>query len=982
MVLLNLRQPSSLFLFFFVLISQFFALGLFLDADSDVLIRVKNTHLVDPNGCLKNWVQNEARNPCNWTGITCDSNSSSVVSIDLSGFGIAGKFPYDFCRIPTLKNLSLANDYINGTLLSRSLSLCSHLYLLNLTGNLFVGKLPEFSPDFRELQILDLSSNNFTGDIPESIGRLPALKVLRLSSNLLDGPVPSVLGNLSELAELAIAYNNYKPSPIPSEFGNLKKLVNMFLPTSNLIGPIPDSIGNLALLTNLDLSNNSISGPIPDSIGGLRSIETIQLYNNRISGELPESIGNLTTLFSLDVSQNNLTGKLSEKIAALPLQVLYLNDNFLEGEVPESVASNPNLYRLKLFNNSLSGKLPGNLGLNSNLVEIDVSSNNFDGEVPKFLCHRKQLQRLVLFDNSFSGNFSESYGDCDSLNYVRIENNQLSGEVPNSFWNLSRLDRVQLSNNLFQGSVPPAISGARALTVLLISGNNFSGQLPVEICKLRELVRFDVSRNRFSGNIPSCITDLKKLQKLDMQENAFAGEILKSVTPWKELTDLNLSHNQFSGEIPSQLGDLPVLAYLDLSANSLSGEIPEELTKLNLNQFNLSGNKLNGKVPSGFNNELFVGSLLGNPGLCSPDLKPLKPCPKSKPTAFYVVVVLSVLAVLLVGSLIWVIKFKLNLFRKSKSPWNVTKFQRVGFDEEDVIPHLTSSNVIGSGGSGTVFKVGLKTGHTVAVKSLWGGHNKLDTEGVFESEVETLGRIRHANIVKLLFSCSNGEGNRILVYEYMENGSLGDVLHLRKLEALSDWSKRFDIAIGAAQGLAYLHHDCVPPIIHRDVKSNNILLDGEFQPRVADFGLAKTLQQHAEDDDGGLMSRVAGSYGYIAPEYGYTMKVTEKSDVYSFGVVLMELVTGKRPNDPWFGENRDLVKWVTEVALSDEEDEKAMSLDDIIDEKLDPSTCEIEEIAKMLDVAMLCTSPLPNDRPSMRRVVELIRDSKLVRPKS
>jgi len=164
--------------------------------------------------------------------------------------------------------------------------------------------------------------------------------------------------------------------------------------------------------------------------------------------------------------------------------------------------------------------------------------------------------------------------------------------------------------------------------------------------------------------------------------------------------------------------------------------------------------------------------------------------------------------------------------------------------------------------------VKVKTGQIVAVKKFWGGSSssqKPDMEMVFKSEIDTLGRIRHANIVKLLFCCS-ADDLKILVYEYMENGSLGDVLHEEEndkyCEELMEWNKRFQIAVGAAQGLAYLHHDCVPAIVHRDVKSNNILLDHDFVPRVADFGLAKTLQREVGE---GAMSRVAGSYGYIAP---------------------------------------------------------------------------------------------------------------------
>jgi serine/threonine protein kinase len=288
--------------------------------------------------------------------------------------------------------------------------------------------------------------------------------------------------------------------------------------------------------------------------------------------------------------------------------------------------------------------------------------------------------------------------------------------------------------------------------------------------------------------------------------------------------------------------------------------------------------------------------------------------------------------------------------------------------------------------------VKLKSGQTLAVKKLWGETGqKTESESVFRSEVETLGRVRHGNIVKLLMCC-NGEEFRFLVYEFMENGSLGDVLHSEKEHrAVSplDWTTRFSIAVGAAQGLSYLHHDSVPPIVHRDVKSNNILLDHEMKPRVADFGLAKPLKR--EDNDGVSdvsMSCVAGSYGYIAPEYGYTSKVNEKSDVYSFGVVLLELITGKRPNDSSFGENKDIVKFAMEAALcypSPSAEDGAMNQDSLgnyrdlsklVDPKMKLSTREYEEIEKVLDVALLCTSSFPINRPTMRKVVELLKEKK------
>ncbi|KAI3451876.1 hypothetical protein Pfo_008541 [Paulownia fortunei] len=949
--------------------------------DAAMLLRVKNGQLQDPHGRLDDWL--ESTQACNWTGISCDARDNEVVAIDLSGFNIFGDFPADFCRISTLQNLDLSVNNLGGHIYSDSISLCSHLVSLNLSSNNFVGSLPEFPVQFLNLTILDLSYNNFSGEIPASFVNLRRLQFLSLGSNLLNGSVPELLSNLTELTQLVLAVNPFRPSPLPTNIGRLTKLEDLMASLANLVGEIPESIGNLVSIKNFDVSQNNLQGKIPESIGRLKNAEQIELFDNQLSGELPDTFSNLTSLLRFDASENNLTGKIPESLAALPLESLHLNDNFLEGEIPEIIASNPILYDLKLFNNKLSGPLPELLGMNSGLEEIDVSHNNLEGSLPQNLCYRKKLQNLIIFGNRISGTIPDSYGECNSLTYLRIQENELSGVVPDGLWGFSGLEYIEFTNNKLEGSIPPSVSSAKGLGQLLIPGNKFSGKLPAEICHLQELRKIDSSRNQFSGELPSCINQLTKLQELHMQGNRFTGEIPKSIAAWRELTQLDLSDNQFSGGIPAELGSLPVLTFLNLSNNLLSGEIPVELTKLKLNEFNVSNNRLQGKVPVRFDTKFFLPSLMGNTDLCSLDLRPLPPCSRSKPTSLVLVGVLSALALILVVSLLWLLiktKKLINFDSKSKQSWKTTAFQKVRFNEEDVLASLTAENLIGSGGSGRVYRVSLKSGQTMAAKRLWETKGLAESEGVFRSEVETLGRIRHVNIVRLLFSCIS-EDYRVLVYDYMENGSLGDVLNGEKGGVLLDWPKRFAIAMGAAQGLAYLHHDCVPAIMHRDFKSNNILLDAEFRPKVADFGLAKILKQDANDGDQ-VMSRVAGSYGYIAPEYAYTMKVTEKSDVYSFGIVLLELITGKRPNDSSFGENTNIVKWVTEIALSPTERGSGdatgstyiASLDRLLDSRMNASTIEYEEVEKVLNVALLCTAEFPISRPSMRRVVELLKD--------
>ncbi|XP_047969404.1 LRR receptor-like serine/threonine-protein kinase HSL2 [Salvia hispanica] len=951
--------------------------------DAAVLLRVKEAQLHDPLRTLHDWIESAPNAPCSWTGIACDAANRSVVAVDLSDFNISGNFPADFCRISSLRYINLTGNSLGGSITSDTISLCSHIAALNLSYNNFVGSLPEFPVQFANLTALDFSYNNFSGEIPASFVNLPKLQVLMLGSNLLNGSIPEFVSNLTELTQLVLSVNPFVPSSLPFNIGRLVKLEWFESMYTNLIGEIPESIGNLASIRNFDVSNNNLAGKIPGTIGRLKYVVQIELFGNQFSGELPDTFSDLTSLRRFDASENNLSGRIPETLAGLQLESLHLNDNFFDGEIPEILATNPNLIELRLFNNKLSGAIPEYLGMNSDLEEIDVSNNNLEGSLPHNLCNRKKLQSLIVFGNRISGEIPESYGECSSLTYVRIQKNQLSGAVPYGFWGFIDLQYIELSDNMLEGSIPSSISSAKSLEQLLISGNKFSGRFPAETCGLQELRKIDSSQNQLSGELPSCITDLVKLQELHIQGNRLIGEIPKGVSSWGELTQLDLSENQFSGEIPAGLGDLPVLTFLNLSNNFLSGVIPEELTKLKLNEFNVSNNRLRGRVPLGFNKKFFLSSLMGNPDLCCPDLRPLPPCSRPKPVSLVMIVLLSVLAFVLVVSLVWLI-YKTRKFifgSRNRKPWKITSFQKIGFEEEQVLASLTDENLIGSGGSGQVYRVRLKSGQMVAAKRFWQPKGVAEADGMLRAEMEILGRIRHGNIVKLLFSCV-GEDFMVLVYSYVENGSLGDVLYGDQGGLLLDWPKRFAIAVGAAQGLAYLHHDCVPAIVHRDVKPNNILLDEEFRPKVADFGLAKALKQGDE-----AMSRVAGSYGYIAPEYGYTSRVTEKSDVYSFGVVLLELVTGKKANDESLGENNNIVKWVTREALSCDRGSATgsigiTSLDRVLDPRMDTSSVDYREAEKLLNVALSCTAELPTSRPSMRRVVELLKEHSATRSNS
>lgn len=926
----------------------------------------------DPTGALSNWNDRDDT-PCNWYGVTCDPETRTVNSLDLSNTNIAGPFPTLLCRLHDLHSLSLYNNSINSTL-PADISTCQSLEHLNLGQNLLTGALPSTLADMPNLRHLDFTGNNFSGDIPESFGRFRRLEVLSLVGNLMDGTLPPFLGNISTLKQLNLSYNPFAPSRIPPELGNLTSLEILWLTQCNLVGPIPDSLGRLKRLTDLDLALNYLHGPIPSSLTGLSSVVQIELYNNSLSGGLPAGMRNLTTLRLFDASTNELDGTIPDELCQLPLESLNLYENRFEGKLPESIADSPNLYELRLFQNRLSGVLPKDLGKKSPLLWLDISYNQFSGAIPASLCSKGVLEELLLIHNSFSGEIPASLSECSSLTRVRLGNNQLSGEVPAGFWGLPRVYLLELAHNLFSGQIAKTIASASSLQLLIIWKNSFSGTIPDEVGGLENLVDFSGSDNQFSGPLPASIVNLRQLGKLDLHNNKLSGELPSGIHTWKKLNMLNLRNNGFSGNIPKEIGTLSILNYLDLSENRFSGKIPDGLQNLKLNEFNFSNNRLSGDIPSLYANKIYRDNFLGNPGLCG-DLVGLCNGRGEAKSWDYVWVLRCIFilaaAVLIVG--VGWFYWKYRSFKKAKraidkSKWTLMSFHKLGFSEYEILDCLDEDNVIGSGGSGKVYKAVLSNGEAVAVKKLWGGSNKgNESDDVekgqiqdgFEAEVDTLGKIRHKNIVKL-WCCCTTKDCKLLVYEYMPNGSLGDLLHSNK-GGLLDWPTRYKIALDAAEGLSYLHHDCVPPIVHRDVKSNNILLDGDFGARVADFGVAKVVDTTGKGPKS--MSVIAGSCGYIAPEYAYTLRVNEKSDLYSFGVVILELVTGRHPVDAEFGE--DLVKWVCTTL-----DQKGV--DHVLDPKLD--SCFKEEICKVLNIGILCTSPLPINRPSMRRVVKMLQD--------
>ncbi|XP_010246125.1 PREDICTED: putative leucine-rich repeat receptor-like protein kinase At2g19210 isoform X2 [Nelumbo nucifera] len=430
------------------------------------------------------------------------------------------------------------------------------------------------------------------------------------------------------------------------------------------------------------------------------------------------------------------------------------------------------------------------------------------------------------------------------------------------------------------------------------------------------------------------------------------------------IISLNLSGSGLTGEIDSSLRNLTSLQSLDLSYNDLGGSVPDFLSELpSLKFLNLAGNKLSGSVPTALIEKSKNGLLLSledNPKLCPSS------CKKKKNIIVPVVAsITSVLVILVVVVIFWSLKRSkqrdgLSGSKNHQHSIGSLESNNRRFTHSEVV-RITKNfeKTLGKGGSGTVYHGHLEDYTQVAVKML----SPSSTEGFkeFRTEVQLLLRVHHRNLASFIGYCDEGT-SKALIYEYMANGNLRNYLSGKNANALS-WEDRLRIAIDAAQGLEYLHNGCKPPIIHRDVKTSNILLNERLQAKLADFGLSKDIPN---EDGTHVSTTVIGTLGYLDPEYYNSNKLNEKSDVYGFGIVLLELITG-RPALVGSDTMIHIVQWVGPLFVRGE-------IKGIVDQRLQ-GDYNINSIWKVLEIAMACTAPTSIQRPIMTNVLVELKES-------
>ncbi|KAI3755276.1 hypothetical protein L1987_55072 [Smallanthus sonchifolius] len=474
--------------------------------------------------------------------------------------------------------------------------------------------------------------------------------------------------------------------------------------------------------------------------------------------------------------------------------------------------------------------------------------------------------------------------------------------------------------------------------------------------------------------------------RVDLGSAGLSGQLVPQLGQLTNLQYLELYSNNITGNIPTELGKLKSLVSLDLYLNRLGGNIPDtlgNLTKLrflNLQVLDLSNNFLEGFVPINGSFSLFTNlSFINNTNLTFSPVTPRAPAPSNLPppsarssaTVPIAIGVIGGVSILFMGPLIAFVW------------WRCRKPQDHFFDvpaEEDPAVHLgqlkrfslrelqvatdgfSNKNVLGRGGFGKVYKGRLTDGSLVAVKRLREDRTQ-GGELQFQTEVEMISLVMHRNLLRLIGFCMTPT-ERLLVYPYMVNGSVASCLQDRRdTQAVLDWSRREQIALGSAKGLAYLHEQSDPKIIHRDVKAANILLDDEFEAVVGDFGLAKLMNYK----DTHVTTAVRGTIGHIAPEYLSTGRSSEKTDVFGYGVMLLELVTGQRAYDLARLEKDNevmLLDWVKGLL-----DEK--KLETLVDADLEGNYAN-DRVENLIQIALLCTQATPLDRPKMSEVVRML----------
>ncbi|OAE34469.1 hypothetical protein AXG93_3472s1040 [Marchantia polymorpha subsp. ruderalis] len=736
----------------------------------------------------------------------------------------------------------------------------------------------------------------------------------------------------------------------------------------------------------LNLEKQNLTGTIPADITKFRQVRELILAGNRLDGQIPD-FSNMTSLQNLDLSDNNLSGRIPDTSVLTNLTRILLQDNPLGGPIPELDNLN-SLQILDLTNIQANGTVPLSIEKIEKATEIYLGHNpQLSGTLPAM----SNLIHLKFFNAGFcalSGNIPD-LKNTGGLETLDLQMNDFSGDFPTALLRHESLRLLYLNNN-------PRLSGSIPDTSMLKSlqeiglWNNRLETFPLDLVNLTQLVQIDVHNNTMTGNLPDLpagvdqITNGVYLKSLVLDSNNLSGVIDPAIGTLTSLKELRIRNNNFSGPMAEEVGLLQNLQILDLRNNQFSGNVPRSLANLpNLHTLLLDNNRFTGIPDVLLNKSRLLISYTNNDNI--------RIIYATSATGLSTGAKIGIVIGVLAASVIIAVSATILYNRRHK------KFDAGQLSAHDMpeaaksfslkeIKAITQNHkrVIGKGGFGPVYFGKLVDGKEVAVK-VRATDSKQGAEE-FLNEVRLLSRLHHRNLVSLVGYCLESH-QQILLYDYMSKGTLYDHLYQSSESDISNpdnpssstnemslhepltWKTRLDIAINAARGLEYLHKDCNPPVIHRDVKSSNILLTEKLLAKVGDLGISKQAdEQHSREtlNDSGVSTVIKGTFGYLDPEYFTRNRLTTKSDVYSFGMVLLEIITAKKPQTQKFVHSsaKNIIDWVQGALSSDQ-------LESVVDPNLF-NEYDRESMIMVVETALLCLRPKGTKRPEMGDVVRVL----------
>ncbi|XP_050368368.1 probable LRR receptor-like serine/threonine-protein kinase RFK1 [Argentina anserina] len=860
----------------------------------------------------------------------CNNNVCHVVKLGLKGFSLPGTLPPQLVKLSYLREIDLVYNYLNGTIPAEWGSM--QLTLISLLVNRLSGEIPVELGNITTLTYLNLEANQLSGVVPPQLGSLINLDSLILSSNYLTGNIPETLAGLRNLTDFRINDNKFNGT-IPDFIQSWKQLSRLEIHGSGLRGPIPL---NISLLSNLvELRISDINGTEQDfpMLKNMTGLVRLILRNCNISGEIPPYLWSLANLEMLDVSFNKLIGEIPTTVSLERLNFLFLTGNSLSGGVPDSIFIDGSNVDLSYNNFTWQGpEQPAcqeNMNLNLNLFRSSSSQSNLRRGLPclnSLICPRystclhvncggnditvKENKESILYlgDGGVEGGTAE---------YFFNEDHYWGFSSTGDFMDDNDRQNTRYSVSLASSNNSELYTTARiapiSITYFHYCLENGDYTLSLHFAEIQ------FTNNQTFTSLGRRIFDIYIQDKLWWKDFNIEEQAKSVQTPLVIQYNISVINNAlevrfyFSGKGTTRIPDRGVYGPL-VSAISV---------------------KSDSKSCSSGGNKGITGIAIG-------------------------VVVGALCLVFIVLGILW---WRGNLSGKlgKKKDGKDSDLQMGNFTLKQLkaaTNEFDSNNKIGEGGFGPVYKGQLPDGTVIAVKQLSSKSRQGNRE--FLNEMGIISCLQHPNLVKLHGCCIEG-GQLLLVYEYLENNNLARALFGRDTRIKLDWSTRRKICIGIARGLAFLHEDSVLKIVHRDIKATNVLLDVELNPKISDFGLAKL----DEEEKTHISTRVAGTIGYMAPEYALWGHLTYKADVYSFGVVALELISGKNNNA--YIPSDDcvcLLDWACHLQQSGK-------LLELVDEKLG-SDFDKNEAEIMVKVALMCTNASASLRPIMSEVVKML----------